>query len=118
MPMGMPQMAMPMPGYPSPQYGRVPSTPYPNQPYPAPGYSGQPVANNWNPALQPAQRSMPVMASMATAVPKTIPLAPPAPTRPPVIRLQAPETLLATRPAAPTPAAPIAMPSPEALGIR
>jgi hypothetical protein len=97
---------MPMQGFPPPQYGRVPSMPYPNQPYAMPGYAGQPVAGNWAPAPQ-----MPVMASMAPT-----PKPAPAPVRPPVIRLQAPETLLTQAPA--TPPARLSLPSPAALGIK
>jgi hypothetical protein len=98
---------MPMPGFPPPQYGRAPSMPYSNQPYAMPGYAGQPVAGNWNPVPQ----HMPVMASMAP-----IPKPAQAPVRPPVIRLQAPETLLTTA-AAPPPVR-LSLPSPAALGIK
>ena len=97
-----------MPGMLPPQYGSMPSMPYPNPNYAMPGYAGQPVAGNWNPAPPRASAppQMPVMASLATGGPK-----PAAPVRPPIIRLQAPETLLAK------PAVPLALPSPETLGI-
>ncbi|HWY88320.1 MAG TPA: hypothetical protein VNX28_16530 [Gemmataceae bacterium] len=78
-----------------------------NPNYPVPGYVGQPVPGNWQPALvnAPAPR-MPVAAAMAAGV--TNPSAAPRPT----IRLQAPDTLLVRPPV------PVVLASPEALGIR
>ena len=91
-------------------YGRVPSTPFPPQYQqgPMPARVGQPVPGNWNAAsvVQGQAPRMPVNAAMASGTPSAA--AVPRPT----IRLQAPDTLLTK------PAAPVALPSPEALGIR
>ena len=78
-----------------------------NPSYQVPGYVGQPVPGNWQPApVSAAAPRMPVAAAMAGGIAN--PTAAPHPT----IRLQAPDTLLVQPPA------PVVLASPESLGIR